>query len=48
MRSYQITITMADGSQGRHHGLYASGCDAILCALDLFPEARRVSARRLA
>lgn len=48
MGRYQITITMADGSQGRHHGLYSDGFDAVIHAMDLFPDARRISARRLA
>ena len=47
MRRFLITIGMADGSRGRHHGLYVNGCTAILAALDLFPDARYVSARRL-
>lgn len=46
MRPYLILITMPDGSQGRHHGLYACGCDAIVFALDYFPDARRISARK--
>lgn len=48
MRAYLVQITLADGSQGQHHGLYASGFDAVLVALDLFPGARRISARHLA
>jgi hypothetical protein len=47
-RGYLITTTQADGSQGQHHGLYTDGFDAVIHALDLFPDARRVSARRLA
>lgn len=47
MRRFLITIAMPDGSRGRHHGLYANGCTAILHALELFPDARYVSARRL-
>ncbi len=39
---------MPDGSQGQHNGLYSDGFDAVITALDLFPEARRISARRLA
>lgn len=45
MRIYLVTITMQDGSRGRHHGIYANGCDAIVRALDLFPSAARISAR---
>lgn len=47
VRSYQITITMSDGSQGRHHGLYADAFVAVTCALEAFPEAVRITARRL-
>jgi len=48
MAAYIVTITMADGSKGQHRGDYASGCDAILAALEVFPDARRVSAKRTA
>jgi len=47
MRKYLVTITMPDGSKGAHNGLYESGCDAVICALNAFPEARRIAARRL-
>lgn len=47
MRAYLILITMGDGSQGQHHGLYADGFDAVICAMENFPDARRISARRL-
>lgn len=47
VRSYQITITMADGSQGVHFGLYEDGMAAVTFALDAFPEAVRISARRV-
>lgn len=48
MRTYLVTITMADGSQGEHQGLYACGIDAVIKALEQYPEARRVSAKPLA
>lgn len=48
MRTYLVQITMTDGSQGEHHGLYPSGFDAVICALEAFPQAKRISARRLA
>lgn len=48
LRSYLILITMGDGSQGQHNGLYADGFDAVICAMETFPDARRISARRLA
>lgn len=47
MRTYLVTITMPDGSQGQHHGPYEDGFLAIIRAIDLFPEAHRISARRL-
>jgi hypothetical protein len=46
MRSFLVRIVMCDGSAGEHHGFYASGCDAVIFALDIFPNARRISARR--
>ena len=45
MRAYLITITMRDGSQGRHHGLYAHVIDGVVRALELFPDALRISGR---
>ncbi len=48
MRSYLVTVTMPDGSQGEHHGLYACSIDAVIVALEVFPGALRVSARPLA
>lgn len=47
MHKYLITIFMHDGSAGRCKGLYADGFDAVLYALESFPDARRISARRL-
>lgn len=47
MRSYLIHITMPDGSQGRHHGLYTDGFEAVIHAIEHFPDAKRISARRL-
>ncbi len=47
MHAYLILITMGDGSQGSHNGLYADGFDAVIYALESFPDARRISARRL-
>lgn len=48
MRPYLITITMRDGSQGEHHGLYPTAIDAICFALDFFGDAMRISARKAA
>lgn len=46
MKPFLIHITMPDGSAGQHHGLYADGFDAVIYALDHFPDAKRISARR--
>lgn len=48
MHHFAITITMSDGSTGQHEGFYATSCDAVIKALDAFPEAARISVRRLA
>jgi len=48
MRRYLITITMADGSQGTHSGLYADGFEAVIETMGLFLQAKRIAARRLA
>lgn len=47
MKKYQVTITMPDGSQGEHYGVYEDGFAAVIAAIGAFPQARRVSARRL-
>lgn len=47
LRSYLIQITMPDGSKGEHHGIYSDGFEAAIKAMDLFPTALRISARRL-
>lgn len=48
MRHFLIQITMADGSTGQHNGVYADGFDAVIHAMDSFPDAKRISARRAA
>lgn len=47
MRTYLVRITMPDGSIGEHNGLYEDGFAACICALESFPDAKRISARRL-
>ena len=47
MLKCQVNITMADGSRGCHHGLYACTIDAVVRALDLFPSACKISVRAL-
>jgi len=44
MRSYLIQITMADGLISVLRGLYEDGFDAVISAMDTFPEAKRISA----
>lgn len=47
MHKYQITIVMPDGSRGTAWGLFASQWAAIESYLNVFANAKRVSARRL-
>jgi len=47
MNKYRVRIVMRDGSAGVHHGLYPDGCSAIICALELFPAAKCISAWRM-
>lgn len=47
LRKYLVVIVMSDGSKGEHEGNYEDGFDAVINALEAFPEARRISARRL-
>ncbi len=44
---YHVVIVMADGSKGDHQGQYQDGFDAVIYALENFPDARRISARRI-
>lgn len=48
MKTYLITITLADGNRDRHYGRYSDGCSAIIAALQEFPDAKRICARRQA
>lgn len=47
MRSYHITITMSDGSEGIHCGLFQHGAAAALRAAGLFPDACKLKVLRL-
>jgi hypothetical protein len=47
MRRYQITVTESNGNQWRYGGIYADGFEAMVCAMEDFPAAKRISARRL-
>lgn len=46
MKAFAVCIKMRDGSVGRHIGLYTDGCAAVVAALDVFPDARCISALR--
>lgn len=48
VRKYLVQITMPDGSRDQHMGIYHDGFDASICAMEMFPDAMRISARRLA
>jgi hypothetical protein len=39
----QVTITMSDGSRGKHEGNYSDTVAATMRALELFPEARKIN-----
>jgi hypothetical protein len=45
VRRYKVTIVMCDGSMGEHEGPYEDGFSATTHAMDLFPDAKRISAR---
>jgi hypothetical protein len=47
MKTYSILITMPDGSQGKCLGIYSDGFNAVIEAMTNFPQAMRISARRL-
>jgi hypothetical protein len=47
MKTYSITITQADGQQARFLGIYSDGFIAVIDAIDTFPTAQRISARRI-
>lgn len=47
MPAYLVTITMPDGSQGVHRGIYEDGFTAAESFKAAFPEAKRVSAQPL-
>lgn len=47
MRNFTMTITQADGVRLRYLGIYSDGCTAVIDAIDTFPNAKRISARRL-
>lgn len=44
MKAFRITITMPDGSQGAHEGLYADSMTAVVATEEAFPEATRIEA----
>ena len=48
MHRYSICITLPDGSQSAYFGLYDDGFAAVSSAMERFPAAQRISARRMA
>ncbi|MCM2340438.1 hypothetical protein [Rhodoferax sp.] len=47
MKSYRILITQPDGSRCLFFGLYADGFDAVIQTMTTYPDAKRISARRI-
>lgn len=47
MKTYAMTITQQDGAQLRYLGLYSVGFIATIDAIETFPTAKRICARRL-
>lgn len=47
LHRYHVLIVMPDGSKGEHEGDYEDGFTAVIFAIETFPNARRISARRL-
>jgi len=47
MRNYTMSITQEDGVQLRYLGIYSDGFSAAIDALETYPNAKRISARRL-
>jgi hypothetical protein len=47
MKTYSITITLGDGSQDRCYGLFTDAFACLMAVMDVFPGAKRISARRL-
>jgi hypothetical protein len=47
MKTYKISITSPDGTCATCYGIYSDCFAAVMAAIDNFPTARRISARRL-
>jgi len=47
MKTYRITITLPDGTQDGGLGIYSDGFNAVIDAMTNFPNAKRISARRM-
>jgi len=47
MKTYKICITSPDGTCLTCYGIYSDGFTAVIAAIDNFPTAQRISARRL-
>ena len=47
MKIYLVFITLPDGARLRIYGLFSDCFGALLAAMEGFPDAKRISARRL-
>jgi hypothetical protein len=48
MKTYRLMVTQPDGSRCLFCGLYADGFDAVIQTMTTYPDAKRISARRIA
>ena len=47
MRTYQIIVIMPTGARGHYTGIFEDGFAACIQCMEDFPEAKRISVRRL-
>lgn len=47
MKTYRILITQSNGSRCLISGLYSDGFEAVIQTMTTYPDAKRISARRL-
>jgi hypothetical protein len=47
MKTFTIIVTQTNGLQCGYTGIFSTGFDAVIHAMDNFPTATRISARRL-
>lgn len=48
MKTYRLLVTQHDGSRCLFFGLYSDGFDAVIQTMTTHPDAKRISARRIA